>query len=136
MQLLLLGPMMLAVMGAQLLTAEYRQKTLKGSLPLPTSLAGVFAAKAVLGCVALGTALLLTAAVILLVPSLMGLPPSGSLTHAVLKDTGILWVTYLSFLHFAMSVGLISRDFVLPLAASAVVLVGGILAMQGGRNGA
>ncbi len=130
----LLGPMMLAVVGAQLVTVEYRQKTLKGLLPLPVPLSGLFAVKAVLGCAALGLALLATAGVTILAPAVMGIPPSWRLIQDVLRDFSVLWPAFLPMLIFAMLAALISKNFVVPLATSAVALVAGILAASGGRG--
>jgi len=131
---LLLGPMMLAVVGAQLMALEYKQKTLKGLLPLPASLPGLFAAKALLGSVILGASLLLTAGMTALVPSLLGIPPSWLQVRDLLCDIAFIWVTFLAFMLFAMLVSLLSKNFVAPLAASAVALVGGILALQGDKG--
>ncbi|MGE5598525.1 MAG: ABC transporter permease [Bacteroidota bacterium] len=131
---LLLGPMMLAVAGAQLITLEYKQKTLKGLLPLPASLPGLFAAKTLLGSALLGAALLLTAGVTALAPALLGIPPAWPQILDLLRDMAVVWVSFLAFMLFAMLVSLVSKNFVAPLAASAVALVGGILALQGGKG--
>ncbi len=131
---LLLGPMMLAVVGAQLMTLEYKQKTLKGLLPLPVSLPGLFAVKALLGSLLLGAALLLTAGGTALAPALMGIPSTWPQILDLLRDTAIVWVAFLAFMLFAMLVSLVSKNFVAPLAASAVALVGGILALQGDKG--
>ncbi len=131
---LLLGPMMLAVVGAQLMTVEYRQKTLKGLLPLPASLPGLFAVKALLGSVILGIALLLTAGMTALVPLLLRIPPSWLQLYDLLRNSVFIWATFLAFMLFAMLVSLVSKNFVAPLAASAVTLIGGILALQGDKG--
>lgn len=131
---LLLGPMMLAVLGAQLMTLEYKQKTLKGLLPLPASLPGLFAAKTLIGGAVLGAALLLTAGGTALAPALLGIPPTWQQILDLLRTTGIIWLAFLAFMLFAMLVSLVSKNFVAPLAASAVTLVGGILALQGDKG--
>ena len=95
---LLLGPMMLAVVGAQLVTVEYRQKTLKGLLPLPVSLPGLFAVKALLGSVILGASLLLTAGATALAPSLLGIPPSWLQIQNLLRDSAFIWAAFLAFM--------------------------------------
>lgn len=129
-----MGPMMLAVLGAHLITSEYRQKTLKSLLPLPMSFPGIVAAKAVWGVVGVGLGLLTSAALTLILPQLLG-AGLGEATWAGLlgtlgKQTGMLLVVFPAQLFFSLLVTLISRNFVVPLAAAAFVLVGGLLAIH------
>lgn len=130
----LMGPMMLAVLGTHLITSEYRQKALKSLLPLPMSLPGLVAAKAVWGVAGLALGLLASAGLTLVVPCLLGAAP-GSLTYARLigtlgRQAGMLLVVFPAQLFFAMAVSLVAKNFVVPLAASAFVLVGGMLAIH------
>lgn len=131
---ILMGPMMLAVLGAYLITSEYRQKTLKGLLPLPMSLPGLIATKAVWGVAGIGLGLLVAAAMSVLVPRLLGAAP-GDLTYTQLllvvgEQAGWLLVLFPTQLLFSMVVSLVSKNFVAPLAAAGLSLVGGMLAIN------
>lgn len=131
---ILMAPMMLAVLGTHLITSEYRQKTLKGLLPLPMSLPGMVAAKAFWGVAGIGVGLLAALGVTVAVPWLLGAAP-GSLGFAgllliMLKKSGMLLMLFAAQLFFTVIVSLISRNFVVPLAAAAFTLVGGLLAIS------
>ena len=69
-----------------------------------------------------------------LVPSLLGIPPSWPQVLNLLRDFAVVWAAFLAFMLFAMLAGLLCKNFVAPLAASAVTLVGGILALQGDKG--
>ncbi|HBE06375.1 MAG TPA: hypothetical protein DCY85_07770 [Firmicutes bacterium] len=136
---LLLGPMMVAIIGAYLVTLEYRQKTMKSLLPLPMSNSAIFAGKNIWGMVALAIGMLAAWIITILVPMALGLDPAaGSSLTDVIRHTAIsqaaLLAAFWPCLAFALTVSLISKNFVVPLAAAMVVQIGGLLALQGDKG--
>jgi hypothetical protein len=139
MQALLLGPIMVAVLATQMVTNEYRSKTLKAILPLPTSLPALFATKVLVGAVSLFAAIEVANGISTLIPLAIGVPqPADTSYWQVLLHqlTGGLTLSFsfLASLVFAMVVSLVSKNFVVPLAASAVTIVGGLLSLQAGKG--
>ena len=136
---LLLGPMMVAIIGTYLVNLEYRQKMMKSLLPLPMSNTAIFAGKNIWGMIALAIGMLAAGIVTLLAAIALGLDPAeGSSLTDVIRQTAIsqaaLFAALWPCLAFALTVSLISKNFVVPLAAAMVVQIGGVLAMQGGKG--
>lgn len=139
MEALLLGPMMITIIGAYLVNLEYRQKMMKSLLPLPMSNAAIFAGKNIWGMIALTIGMLVAGIATILVPMALGIgPAAGSSLADMIRLTAISKVVLLaSFwpcLAFALTISLISKNFVVPLAAALVAQVGGLLALQGGKG--
>lgn len=136
---LLLGPMMVAIIGAYLVNLEYRQKMMKSLLPLPMSNTAIFAGKNIWGVLALAVGMLAAGIITILVPMALGLDPAaGSAVTDVIRQTAIsqtaLFAALWPCLAFALTVSLISKNLVVPLAAAMVVQVGGLLALQGDKG--
>ena len=136
---LLLGPMMIAIIGAYLVNLEYRQKMMKSLLPLPMSATAIFAGKNIWGVIALAIGMVATGIMTILVPMALGLDPAaGSTVTDVIRQTAIsqaaLFAAFWPCLAFSLTVSLISKNFVVPLATAMVVQVGGLLALQGDKG--
>lgn len=139
MEALLLGPMMIAIIGAYLVNLEYRQRMMKSLLSLPMSNAAIFTGKNIWGIIALAIGLLAAGIATILVPMALGLDPAtGSSLADVIRQTAIskaaLLAAFWPCLAFALTISLISKNFVVPLAAAMVAQVGGLLALQGGKG--
>lgn len=136
---LLLGPMIVAIIGVYLMHMEYRQKTMKSLLPLPTSAPGIFSAKVILGSAAVTLSILFAGGVAILAISAFGLiswqdPKSLAFIGESLKMDLILATSFFAFLIFALAATLISKNFVAPLGLAMVCQVGGFLALSGDKG--
>lgn len=136
---LMLGPMMMAILGAQIMTMEYRQKTIKSLIPLPCSMAGIYGAKSALSILAVAISLFATGVATLGLPAILGASPAADSSWAevvmdVVKTEGILLPMLCASVSFSLLVSLVARNFVAPLAASVIALVAGMFALQTGKE--